>query len=60
MIGDMPNFVNSPYFVNELDNWHLKPNAPEEVVKEFNEYMKNDPYNKNKSNNKAKTFNEIV
>lgn len=34
-----PNFVNSPYFVNESGNWHLKEGAPEEVVKEFEEYM---------------------
>lgn len=34
-----PNFWDSPYFVPEPDNWHLKPGAPEEVVKEFNEYM---------------------
>lgn len=34
-----PNFVNSPYFVAEIDNWHLKDGAPEEVVKEFEEYM---------------------
>lgn len=24
----------------EEDNWHLLPGAPEEVIKEFNEYMK--------------------
>ena len=35
-----PNFIDSPYFVPEFDNWHLKPGAPEEVVKEFNEWMK--------------------
>ena len=33
-------FVDSPYFVPEEDNWHLKEGAPEEVVKEFEEYMK--------------------
>lgn len=32
-------FVNSPYFVDEPDNWHLLEGAPEEVVKEFEEYM---------------------
>lgn len=36
---DEPNFVNSPYFVCESGNWHLKEGAPEEVVKEFEEYM---------------------
>jgi SH3-like domain-containing protein len=35
-----PNFIDSPYFVPEFDNWHLKPGAPEEVVKEFDEWMK--------------------
>lgn len=33
------NFVNSPYFVSEDENWHLKDGAPEEVKKEFEEYM---------------------
>lgn len=35
-----PNFVDSPYFVPEQDNWHLKDGAPEEVVEEFEEYMR--------------------
>jgi SH3-like domain-containing protein len=35
-----PKFIDSPYFVPEFDNWHLKPGAPEEVVKEFDEWMK--------------------
>lgn len=39
MIGSRPNFMDSPYFVMEEDNWHLKEGAPAEVVKEFNEYM---------------------
>lgn len=34
-----PKFIDSPYFVMEFGNWHLKPGAPEEVVKEFNEWM---------------------
>ena len=34
-----PNFLDSPYFVMEKGNWHLKPGAPEEVVAEFNAYM---------------------
>lgn len=34
------SFVDSPYFVAEDENWHLKEGAPEEVVKEFEEYMK--------------------
>lgn len=40
MIVDMPKFFTSPYFVNELNNWHLKPNAPKEVVEEFNNFVK--------------------
>lgn len=35
-----PNFVDSPYFVAEDGNWHLKEGAPEEVQKEFDEYVK--------------------
>ena len=35
-----PNFVDSPYFVAEEDNWHLTDDAPEDVKKEFEEYMK--------------------
>lgn len=34
-----PKFINSPCFVEEPDNWHLKPGAPEEVQKEFDEFM---------------------
>jgi hypothetical protein len=40
MIGSRPLFLDSPYFVMEEDNWHLKTGAPEEVVKEFNQFMK--------------------
>ena len=42
MIGARPDFMDSPYFVCEEDNWHLLPGAPESVVKEFEEYMKAD------------------
>lgn len=35
-----PNFIDSPYFVMEMDNWHLKEDAPPEVKKEFDLYMK--------------------
>ena len=34
-----PDFVDSPYFVAEEDNWHLKEGAPEDIKKEFEEYM---------------------
>ena len=37
--GTAPKFINSPYFVMEADNWHLKPGAPQEVVEEFEEFM---------------------
>lgn len=39
MSSSRPNFTNSPYFVPESGNWHLKEGAPEEVKKEFEEYM---------------------
>ena len=32
-------FVDSPYFVPEEDNWHLTEDAPEDIRKEFEEYM---------------------
>lgn len=35
-----PSFFDSPYFVEEYGNWHLKDDAPEELKKEFEEYMK--------------------
>lgn len=34
-----PKFVDSPYFVGEENNWHLKPGAPEEVQREFDKFM---------------------
>lgn len=33
-------FMKSPWFVPEVDNWHLKDDAPAEVVREFEEYKK--------------------
>lgn len=33
-----PKFFDSPYFVPEDENWHLKDDAPEDVRKEFEEY----------------------
>ena len=35
-----PKFVESPYFVPEFGNWHLKEGAPKDVVHEFNQFMK--------------------
>lgn len=52
----MPKFFDSPYFVNEPGNWHLKPGAPEEVVKEFDAYMKS--YSDNSKT--AKSFSELL
>ncbi|KAB7668940.1 hypothetical protein [Bacillus sp. B1-b2] len=40
MVGKKPNFIDSPYFVGEPDNWHLRPDAPKEVVNGYNEFMK--------------------
>jgi len=34
-----PAFFDSPYFVAEVDNWHLKEGAPKDVVREFEQYM---------------------
>jgi len=34
-----PKFFDSPFFVMEFGNWHLLPDAPPEVVKEFDEWM---------------------
>lgn len=40
MIGETPKFLESPYFVDEVGNWHLLPGAPEEVKEEFDAFMK--------------------
>ena len=34
-----PSFMDSPYFVEEPFNWHLTEDAPDELKKEFVEYM---------------------
>jgi hypothetical protein len=34
-----PKFMDSPYFVDEPGNWHLKSDAPEDLQEEFDEYM---------------------
>ncbi len=39
MITEYPKFMDSPYFVDEPGNWHLKPGAPPEIVEEFNKFM---------------------
>lgn len=38
MIHSRPNFIDSPFFVGEPGNWHLKPGAPKEVQKEFERF----------------------
>lgn len=34
-----PDFIDSPYFVMEPGNWHLKPGAPKKVIEEFDRFM---------------------
>lgn len=34
-----PEFMKSPYFIDELGNWRLKPGAPKELEIEFELYM---------------------
>lgn len=34
-----PDFIDSEYFYVDDDGWHLKDGAPEDVKKEFKEYM---------------------
>lgn len=45
----MLSFMNSPYFVPEPDNWHLTEDAPEEVRKEFEEFIKEEAEKKERS-----------
>ncbi|MBO9130899.1 hypothetical protein [Bacillus sp. 165] len=35
-----PNFMDSPYFIDEPGNWHLVSGAPEEVQEEFEAYVR--------------------
>ena len=46
MMESMPKFAESPYFVPEMGNWHLKEGAPQEIVEEFNAYMEEQKRNK--------------
>ncbi|MBS4172960.1 hypothetical protein [Bacillus sp. FJAT-49736] len=39
MTNIRPAFMDSPYFVDEPGNWHLKPGAPEELQNELREYL---------------------
>ncbi|PTY78985.1 hypothetical protein B5V89_09595 [Heyndrickxia sporothermodurans] len=36
-----PDFMDSPFFVDEPGNWHLKPGSPKEMQEEFERYMAN-------------------
>ncbi|WP_214484480.1 hypothetical protein [Bacillus sp. SM2101] len=42
MSSKEPKFMKSPYFNEKPGNWQLKPGAPEEVKKEFEEFMEYD------------------
>ena len=55
MIGSKPKFMDSPYFVMEFGNWHLKDGAPADVVKEFNDYMNQDKLEEEKPVKKSFT-----
>ncbi len=37
-----PNFIDSPYFYEDDSGFHLKEGAPEEVQKEFDQYMESE------------------
>ena len=62
MIGSKPKFMDSPYFVMEFGNWHLKDGAPADVVKEFNDYMNQDKLEEEKPVKKSFTdrINEML
>ena len=38
MIGPAPEFTNSKYFEHDPE-WRMKPEAPKELKKEFEDYM---------------------
>ena len=40
MIGQTPNFIDSPYLIIDEYGWRLQDDAPAELKKEFEEYMK--------------------
>lgn len=35
-----PDFIDSPYLIIDENGWRLKEDAPEELKKEFDKYMK--------------------
>lgn len=51
-----PKFMDSEYLVRELFNLHLKEGAPEEVVREFEEWKKRREENKKKESSKTEAI----
>lgn len=41
MKGITPKFLDSPYLAGEPGNWRLEEGAPEELKKEFTDYITN-------------------
>lgn len=39
MTTELPKFINSPYLIIDEKGWRLKKDAPEELKKEFKEFM---------------------
>ena len=60
MIGSKPKFMDSPFFVMDEDNWHLKPGAPADVVKEFNDYMNGGGLLEDEEKPVKKSFSETI
>jgi len=42
MVSKKPSFIDSPYYVSKPGGGYLKPGAPAEVQREFNEFMQGD------------------
>ena len=40
MIIEAPNFINSKYLIIDEQGWRLKEDAPKELQKEFDEFMR--------------------
>ena len=49
-------FLESPYFVPEVDNWHLLPGAPEDIVSEFYTAMISESLTKEEKNKWKKMY----
>lgn len=39
MIKAMPDFIDSPYLIIDEKGWRLKEDAPDDLIKRFEEYM---------------------